>query len=150
MVEQVVCANAHTFIGTPLSTFTGFITRMRGFMDRKILAEVDNPAHSTVSKDILSQIGRTLVPVSMDKEGQNLGLVGKIFTRNLRDPLTAVTPDFAAVTDNREMFGVGLYQRSYYFMSHFMYQLHDAPYLKLPFWVREFSEPFEDTEEIQA
>eukprot|EP00597_Dinobryon_sp_UTEXLB2267_P001604 CAMPEP_0170076738 /NCGR_PEP_ID=MMETSP0019_2-20121128/13684_1 /TAXON_ID=98059 /ORGANISM="Dinobryon sp., Strain UTEXLB2267" /LENGTH=426 /DNA_ID=CAMNT_0010288625 /DNA_START=369 /DNA_END=1649 /DNA_ORIENTATION=- len=31
MVEQVVCANAHTFIGTPFSTFTGYITRMRGY-----------------------------------------------------------------------------------------------------------------------
>jgi hypothetical protein len=30
MIEQVVCANAHTFIGTALSTFTGYITRMRG------------------------------------------------------------------------------------------------------------------------
>jgi hypothetical protein len=30
MMEQVVCANAHTFIGTPYSTFTGYITRMRG------------------------------------------------------------------------------------------------------------------------
>jgi hypothetical protein len=24
MIEQVICANAHSFIGTPLSTFTGF------------------------------------------------------------------------------------------------------------------------------
>jgi hypothetical protein len=31
MVEQVVCASAHTFVGTPLSTFTGYITRMRGY-----------------------------------------------------------------------------------------------------------------------
>jgi hypothetical protein len=30
MVEQVIAANAHTFIGTPYSTFTGYITRMRG------------------------------------------------------------------------------------------------------------------------
>ena len=31
MIEQIVCANAHTFIGTPRSTFTGYITRMRGY-----------------------------------------------------------------------------------------------------------------------
>lgn len=30
MIEQVICANAHTFVGTPFSTFTGYITRMRG------------------------------------------------------------------------------------------------------------------------
>ena len=30
MVEQTICANAHTFVGTPMSTFTGYITRMRG------------------------------------------------------------------------------------------------------------------------
>ena len=31
MVEQLVCANAHTFFGTPLSTFSGYITRLRGY-----------------------------------------------------------------------------------------------------------------------
>lgn len=30
MVEQIICANAHTFVGTPFSTFTGYITRLRG------------------------------------------------------------------------------------------------------------------------
>ena len=30
MIEQIICANAHTFVGTPFSTFTGYITRMRG------------------------------------------------------------------------------------------------------------------------
>lgn len=30
-MEQMVCANAHTFIGTPLSTFSAYITRLRGF-----------------------------------------------------------------------------------------------------------------------
>ncbi len=30
MIEQVVCANAHTFVGSPFSTFTGYITRLRG------------------------------------------------------------------------------------------------------------------------
>jgi hypothetical protein len=31
MIEQIICANGERFIGTPYSTFTGFITRMRGY-----------------------------------------------------------------------------------------------------------------------
>jgi hypothetical protein len=33
MIEQIICANAHTFIGTPLSTYTSYITRLRGYMN---------------------------------------------------------------------------------------------------------------------
>lgn len=32
MVEQIICANAYTFVGTPYSTFTGYITRLRGII----------------------------------------------------------------------------------------------------------------------
>jgi len=35
MIEQVVCANAEVFVGTPFSTFTGYITRLRGYAPDK-------------------------------------------------------------------------------------------------------------------
>lgn len=38
MVEQLICATAHTFVGTPLSTFTSYITRLRGYLDRNIVS----------------------------------------------------------------------------------------------------------------
>jgi hypothetical protein len=33
MIEQMVCASSDIFIGTPLSTFTGYISRIRGYMN---------------------------------------------------------------------------------------------------------------------
>jgi hypothetical protein len=36
MVDQIVCASADIFIGTPLSTFTGYITRLRGYMNTTV------------------------------------------------------------------------------------------------------------------
>jgi len=31
MIEQIVCANAHTFLGSVKSSFSGYITRLRGY-----------------------------------------------------------------------------------------------------------------------
>lgn len=31
MIEQIICANAHTFFGTPRSSFSGYIPRLRGY-----------------------------------------------------------------------------------------------------------------------
>jgi hypothetical protein len=32
MIDQVVCTRGDIFVGTWFSTFTGYITRMRGYM----------------------------------------------------------------------------------------------------------------------
>lgn len=75
LVDKVVASTGDVFIGTPLSTFTSYITRMRGY-------------------------------------------------RNESFP--------------------GLYDRSYYYMNKFMYQLQQKPHMSLPLWPREFVEAFQD------
>jgi hypothetical protein len=177
MVEQIVCANAHTFIGTPLSTFTGFITRMRGFMNRTTVAALP-PAAVPVAG-----IAPTAAPTGGGKTGNGKGkgkAKGKKQGLDLdvpppkhtglpvvalppaaapyigrTVPATALTPPAAPPAPsgggvNGDVVAVGLYERTFYFMKKFTYQLHDRPHLELPFWVREFSEPFEDTEEADT
>lgn len=120
MIEQVVCANADVFIGTPLSTFTAYITRIRGFMNRTITHIPQLATRSRINQS--ARLGSTRISKPSSKQG------------SVRVP--------AAVTDRS-----GLYNRTYYFMTHHMYQLHTKPHVHFPLWIRDFVDAFENIDD---
>ena len=120
MIEQVVCANADVFIGTPLSTFTAYITRMRGFMNRTITHFPQG--HSENMKSIKN---------NKNNHDKNNNII------NVREP--------AALVDRS-----CLYNRTYYFMNHHMYQLQTKPHVHFPLWIRDFVDAFENIDDDGA
>jgi hypothetical protein len=118
MVEQLICANAHTFIGCPLSTFTGYITRIRGYMN------------NTLTKLKLFDPPTPDVTVTIKEQVWEKNKKGKRKYRYENKTITLSTSN--------------LYARTYYYMNAQMYQLHVHPELALPFWIRDYVEAFVD------
>lgn len=63
MIEQVICANAYTFIGTPLSTFTAYITRMRGYSNRTLTVLPTDKEHF-YSGQKFNKVAKDRIPAS--------------------------------------------------------------------------------------
>jgi len=47
LVEQIICAGASVFVGTPLSTFTSYITRLRGYRNASSPSLYENSFYFT-------------------------------------------------------------------------------------------------------
>jgi hypothetical protein len=69
MIEQAICVSADTFIGTPLSTFTAYITRMRGHMNRSIEIPVYKHKSATTTTENLESEEELERWITMDRRG---------------------------------------------------------------------------------